>query len=66
MRPGWFSIPFHQNPTDDPPIPFELMWDVDQHWFPYLISGVPFSARVDYTRDEDVFTLQKWWIGINP
>ena len=66
MRPGWFSIPFHPAPTDDPPIPFDQMWDLDIHWFPYLLSKTFFVVRVDYTREGDVFTLKKWWIGTPP
>jgi len=66
MRPGWFSIPFHPAPTDDPPIPFDQMWDLDIHWFPYLLSKMFFVLKVDYTREGEVFTLKKWWLGTSP
>jgi hypothetical protein len=45
MRPEWF-------PESD--IPFAKMWLDDEHWFPLLLTNVPFRARFSFRGHSEI------------
>lgn len=32
-------------------VPFDLMWEDDRHWFPYMLAGEPFEGRFVFDGD---------------
>lgn len=51
-RPEWF-------PVDE--IPYQRMWQDDQHWLPGMLSGKKFSAYFDFD-DELMLSKRIEWI----
>jgi 8-oxo-dGTP diphosphatase len=54
--PEWF-------PADD--LPYDEMWEDDQHWFPHLLAGEPFRGLVAFDADGEEMAACELETGVS-
>jgi hypothetical protein len=60
------QLPIHQGSSyeneDLSPIPWDQLWEDNQHWLPLLLAGKHFAGRADF--EPGFGNMRRWWFGV--